>query len=491
MKKILSLLLVGAMILSVLGAGCIGTTSQSSSTTSSQTATSSAMPTSSTTTTTTPTATSMQHGNGNGGNGNSDQVPITVNENGTIGTTELKAYVDSIPAAQLSEEEKAGLVYMVEEEKLAHDVYVKLYEKWGLKVFDNIAQAETTHVNAVRLLLQKYNITDPTLNEGIGQFQNPEIQKLYNELVANGSRSEIDALKVGALIEETDIMDLQERIDQTNKADIIAVYENLMAGSENHLRAFVGQLEKMGVNYTPQVLSSDVFYAILNGQTVQENGKPPSTDTLPNVTNSEGAVNTTELEEYINSTPAGQLTQEEIDGLLYMVEEEKLAHDVYVTLYEKWGLNIFQNIAKAETTHVNAVRALLQKYNITDPTLNEPVGVFTNPDIQALYDQLVAEGSKSKIDALKVGALIEETDIVDLQERIDQTNRLDMIATYENLMKGSRNHLRAFVKTLANYGVTYEPQILSMDVYESIINSEMETGGGNGGNGNGHGNGGH
>ncbi|WP_457741955.1 DUF2202 domain-containing protein [Thermococcus sp.] len=467
MRKALTLLLIGALVLSVLGAGCIGTTTNTGTTTQS-------------------TQVPAQ-GSGNGGTqakGNADQIPMAVNENGSIQLANLKAYIDSIPAGQLTEEEKEGLLYMVEEEKLAHDVYVKLYEKWGLQIFKNIADAETTHVNSVRLLLEKYNLTDPTQNEGIGEFQNQHIQELYNQLIEQGMKSEVDALKVGALIEETDIIDIQKYIDMTDKVDIITVYENLIAGSKNHLRAFVSQLEKMGVNYTPQVLSEDEFYAILNSprETGPTNATPPKTDTLPNVTNGNGTVNVAELGKFVNSTPSGQLTQEEIDGLLYMVEEEKLAHDVYVTLYQKWGLQIFNNIAQSETTHVNAVRMLLEKYNLTDPTANEPVGVFTNPDIQALYNQLVEMGSKSVIDALKVGALIEETDIIDLQERIDQTDKLDIIATYENLMMGSRNHLRAFVKTLANYGVTYEPQLLSKEEYEAIINSAMETGGGKHGN---------
>ena len=466
MRKVLTLLLIGALVLSVLGAGCIGTTTTTGTSTAA------------------PQTTAQAGAQGTQGKGNAGEIPVAVNQNGTVNTADLKAYIDSIPAGQLTEAEKEGLLYMVEEEKLAHDVYTKLYEKWGLQIFKNIAESESTHVNAVRLLLEKYNITDSTQNEGIGEFQNPEIQKLYDQLIEMGMKSEVDALKVGALIEETDIKDLQERIDQTNKVDIITVYENLMAGSRNHLRAFVGQLEKMGVTYTPQVLSEDEFYAILNSpmETGPTKAQPPANDTIPVVTNENGTVNTAELQNYVSSVPSGQLTQEEIAGLLYMVEEEKLAHDVYVTLYQKWGLQIFNNIAQSETTHVNAVRSLLEKYNITDPTANEPVGVFTNPDLQALYNQLIEMGSKSVVDALKVGALIEETDIIDLQERIDQTDKLDIIAVYENLMMGSRNHLRAFVKTLANYGVTYEPQLLSKDEYEAIIGSAMETGQGKHGN---------
>ncbi|EEB74249.1 DUF2202 domain-containing protein [Thermococcus sp. AM4] len=477
MRKLFGLLLIGVLLLSVFGAGCINTGTTSQSGTSSTPAT-----TPSSTHTPGPQGGNGQGAGSGGPQGEQGQIPIAVNENGTVGIDELREYVESIPAGELTQEEKDGLLYMVEEEKLAHDVYTKLYEKWGLQIFKNIADSESTHINAVRLLLDKYGLTDPTKDEGIGEFQNPDIQKLYDQLIEMGMKSEIDALKVGALIEETDIKDLQERIDQTNKVDIITVYENLMAGSRNHLRAFVGQLESRGVTYTPQVLSEDEFYSILNSpmETGTTKAQPPASDTIPVVTDENGTVNTTELQEFINSTAGGQLTQKEIDGLLYMVEEEKLAHDVYVTLYEKWGLQIFNNIAQSESTHVNAVRSLLEKYNLTDPTANEPVGVFTNPDLQALYNQLIEQGSKSEIDALKVGALIEETDIIDLQERIDQTDKLDIIAVYENLMKGSRNHLRAFVKTLANYGVTYEPQLLSEDEYEAIVGTAMETGGGNG-----------
>lgn len=169
------------------------------------------------------------------------------------------------------------------------------------------------------------------------------------------------------------------------------------------------------------------------------------------------------------------LTQEEIDGLLWMREEEKLARDVYSTLYETYGLQIFQNIANSEQMHMDAVLSLLEKYGIEDPAVDE-VGVFTNPELQALYDQLIAMGSQSIEDALKVGALIEETDIKDLEEWITKTDNADIIQVYENLMAGSENHLRAFTTVLQNYGVTYEPQVISEDEYNKIISSPMNTG---------------
>jgi hypothetical protein len=138
----------------------------------------------------------------------------------------------------LSEEEIAGLVFMVEEEKLAHDVYVKMYELWGIRTFSNIASSESQHMNAVRTLLSRYGIDDPTVGNGVGVFENADLQTLYNELIAAGSQSVADALQVGVLIEETDITDLQHHIEALEHADVAQVYNNLLRGSQNHLRAF-------------------------------------------------------------------------------------------------------------------------------------------------------------------------------------------------------------------------------------------------------------
>ncbi len=166
--------------------------------------------------------------------------------------------------APLSNEEANGLLYMVEEEKLARDVYITLYNETGLQVFKNIASAEIRHMNAVLSLIDKYNLTAPdTLNQ-VGVFQNSKLQSLYNQLVKMGNQSTVDALKVGALIEETDIEDLENWINKTDNEDIKAVYSNLMMGSENHLRAFAGQLEATGINYTAQVLPQQKVNGILN-----------------------------------------------------------------------------------------------------------------------------------------------------------------------------------------------------------------------------------
>ncbi len=179
----------------------------------------------------------------------------------------------------------------------------------------------------------------------------------------------------------------------------------------------------------------------------------------------------------------GELSAEESAALLYMREEEKLAHDVYVTLYAQWGLPLFQNISQSEQAHTDAVKALLDRYGLSDPALGD-VGVFTNPDLQALYNDLVAQGSASLADALKVGAAIEEIDILDLQEDLSLTDNADIQQIFTNLLNGSYNHLRAFVTTLNNQaGEVYQPQYLSADAYQAILSSSA------GGNGNGAGGG--
>lgn len=46
-----------------------------------------------------------------------------------------------------------------------------------------------------------------------------------------------------------------------------------------------------------------------------------------------------------------------MDDLLYMREEEKLARDVYITLYEKWGIPVFNNISNRESDHNDLIQA--------------------------------------------------------------------------------------------------------------------------------------
>lgn len=130
------------------------------------------------------------------------------------------------------------------------------------------------------------------------------------------------------------------------------------------------------------------------------------------------------LSDALDKVPSGTLSDAEVEGLLYIREEEKLARDVYLALYEKWGLPIFQNLANSEQTHTDAVKTLLDRYDLEDPAAGKDVGVFTNPTLQGLYDQLVAEGKQSLANALRVGAAIEEIDVLDLEERIAQTKEI-------------------------------------------------------------------
>jgi hypothetical protein len=180
------------------------------------------------------------------------------------------------------------------------------------------------------------------------------------------------------------------------------------------------------------------------------------------------------------------LSSAEIEDILYMREEEKLARDVYLTLYQEWGVPIFQNIAGSEATHMAAIKNLIDRYGLEDPVAGHDIGVFTNPTLQGLYDQLVAEGSKSLEDALRVGAAIEEIDILDLEKAVAQTDKADIQLVYQNLMKGSRNHLRSFTSTLEKQtGEVYQPQYLDPAAYEEIIGTPRETGGNGSGQGQG------
>lgn len=189
----------------------------------------------------------------------------------------------------------------------------------------------------------------------------------------------------------------------------------------------------------------------------------------------------------IAALPTKMIDATEKADLLYMREEEKLARDVYITLHEKWNLPIFSNIAQSEQTHTEAVRMLLVKYNIADPVSDDTIGVFVDPTLQKLFADLTSEGQTSIESALRVGARVEDLDLYDLNVRNERTDNEDIMFVYDNLSRGSRNHLRSFVEQLASRGVTYAPEFISGEAYEAIINSGRETGGGGAGRGGGRG----
>ncbi len=147
------------------------------------------------------------------------------------------------------------------------------------------------------------------------------------------------------------------------------------------------------------------------------------------------------------TSTAATVTDVQKEDLLYMYEEEKVARDVYRTLGDMWGASIFYNIANAEQRHMDAIANLLVQYDIPVPALSSETGLFQNTSLQALYDQLIEEGSISLEEAFHVGVLVEETDIVDLQARMVDIPS-DIAAVYTSLLNGSYNHLNAFNRVL-------------------------------------------
>lgn len=166
--------------------------------------------------------------------------------------------------------------------------------------------------------------------------------------------------------------------------------------------------------------------------------------------------------------PADTIYPVEISMLQYMREEEKLARDVYITMYTLYQVPIFNNISKSEQVHMDRILCLLNHYNIDDPALDE-IGVFSNTDLQDLYNSLIEQGSSTYIDALTVGATIEDVDIFDLKEYINQTSNEAIATIFEHLKCGSGNHMRAFTRLLNSNDVVYTPQFITQEEYDEII----------------------
>ncbi len=169
---------------------------------------------------------------------------------------------------------------------------------------------------------------------------------------------------------------------------------------------------------------------------------------------------------------ASELSQAEIDGLLFTREEEKLARDVYAAL-DGYG-NPFVNIRGSEQSHMDAVLSLLTAHGLPDPAAGKGVGEFTNADLQALYTDLVAQGSPAATNGLIVGCTIEDLDIRDIDLAKMDVTHPDIAGTYDTLLLGSRNHLRAFHGRLTALGGSYAPQYIDQATFDAIVSSPKE-----------------
>jgi hypothetical protein len=175
------------------------------------------------------------------------------------------------------------------------------------------------------------------------------------------------------------------------------------------------------------------------------------------------------------SLDTNTLDQETIDSILLLREEEKLARDVYLTLSWWYDLPVFPNIARSEQQHMNLVALLLDRYELPDPAEGNGIGEFDDPWVQGLYNDLIAQGAQSLVDALIVGATIEDVDIYHLQHILDHSDYDDVNLIVQNMVAGSRNHMRSFVGALEKRQETYDAQFISQSELEAILASPMET----------------
>jgi len=180
------------------------------------------------------------------------------------------------------------------------------------------------------------------------------------------------------------------------------------------------------------------------------------------------------LSTWMSSLPVEPLSDAEKAGLLFAREEEKLARDVSLALAAKWGHRAFTNVAAAEQQHMDAVLFLLERYGLADPAAGATPGAFADARLAGLYAALVEKGSASLAEAFAAGATIEDLDLADVGDLLEAADNADVDTLMQNLAKGSRNHLRAFVALLASAGGSYVPQYLDAAAFQEIVTSEPE-----------------
>ena len=198
--------------------------------------------------------------------------PASTIQESTEDVAVLEKTLATIPVTSLDQNTIDGLIYMREEEKLARDVYQHFFERYNARAFSNIASSEATHSLAIKVLLTRYAIADPVVNDARGIFSNQHLADLYVQLTALGDANLTAAYRVGAMIEDLDIKDLMDHSAGLTATDILRVYSNLTRGSRNHLRSYYSLLTAAGGTYSPTNISASLFTSIITSR--HETGRP-------------------------------------------------------------------------------------------------------------------------------------------------------------------------------------------------------------------------
>jgi hypothetical protein len=185
------------------------------------------------------------------------------------------------------------------------------------------------------------------------------------------------------------------------------------------------------------VLAIFIGTQIGNGDTTAEEVASPETT----ISQEDSVINEEEV-----TTDSTVDTSTLAEMLTFIVQEEKLAHDLYAQLANTSGAQQFANIVNSESTHISLVQGLLVSYDIVDPTVGLAEGEFVNQDLQALYDSLLASGSVDRAGAIAAGIAVEEKDIADIEVMLASELPSDVASVLERLLSGSQNHLAAFLR---------------------------------------------
>lgn len=175
-------------------------------------------------------------------------------------------FCSSVSYPQYTNEEKAGLLFTLQEEKAAFDFYTEMFNKYNQKVFENIMSAEKVHQEHVLSLLNELNIEPSGYSQNAGEFSNKEVKDIYDLLMKTGAFSFTDALLASARYEEKDISDLRKLYSKAENEKIRSLYECLDKASQNHLRAFVKNLKREGIDFNPSILSAGEFDLIISNK---------------------------------------------------------------------------------------------------------------------------------------------------------------------------------------------------------------------------------
>jgi len=159
----------------------------------------------------------------------------------------------NVVSNDFSDQEKAGLILLVEKEKLHRDVYMAMANNCQLPLVGELCSCDENYMNLLSIKIDKYGLTNPLVGKEAGEYHDTNVQAVYDDFIENCGTGQYSMMQFAKLMEENDLDIIYEQLEIIEgNTDVMQLYVGLKDASVKQLNSIKDELELHANNGIPE-----------------------------------------------------------------------------------------------------------------------------------------------------------------------------------------------------------------------------------------------